>query len=322
MATINENILPNFLVIGAAKCGTTSLYHYLLQHPDVYMSPIKEPNFFCSDIRPENFSHEYKVHEEEKNLNVHKYVRGDMSELHWEAYVDNITDYKLLFKYAEGKKRIGEISNSYLFSKAAAENIKQTLPGVKLIAILRNPVSRAFSHYMANLRDGRTTLTFRKEMEADMAKPVKGWGQSHAYLEMGYYTEQIKRYTELFPPDQLLILFFDDLIANPQNVINRIFDFLGLDKNVEIDFEEKHNEARVPKNAGLIRLLTKTGFKRRVFRLLPQSLQTPVKDMFFNKDVKMKISQEDKAWLTEVYRKDIESLSKELDRDLKNWLMY
>ena len=103
MANINENILPNFLVIGAAKCGTTSLYHYLKQHPDVYMSPIKEPNYFCTDIRPVNFSHEYKVHEDEKNLNVHKYVRGDMSELHWEAYVDNETDYKLLFKFAEGK---------------------------------------------------------------------------------------------------------------------------------------------------------------------------------------------------------------------------
>ncbi len=320
MANINENILPNFLVIGAAKCGTTSLYHYLKQHPDVYMSPIKEPNYFCTDIRPVNFSHEYKVHEDEKNLNVHKYVRGDMSELHWEAYVDNETDYKLLFKFAEGKKRIGEISNSYLFSKEAAANIHKTLPGVKLIAILRNPASRAFSHYMANLRDGRTTLSFRQEIEADMAKPQKGWGQSHVYVEMGYYTEQVKRFKALFPPDQLLILFFDDLIANPQRVVDQIFDFLGLDKNVKIDLDEKHNEARVPKNAGFIRMLTKTGFKRRIFRLLPQGIQAPVKDMFFRKDVKLKISPEDKAWLTGIYSNDIEQLSKEVNRDLSAWL--
>lgn len=321
MAVINETILPNFLVIGAAKCGTTSLYHYLRQHPDVYMSPIKEPNHFSTDINPEEFSPEYKLHERQKNLDVHSYVRGDMKEPQWGAYVTSETDYRLLFRFADGKKRIGEISNSYLYSSTAADEINKRLKGVKLIAILRNPVDRAYSHYQANIRDGRALLPFRQELEKDMAKPEKGWGKSHLYIELGMYTAQIKRYKELFTPDQLLILFFDDLKKNTPAVIDSVFKHLHL-RNIPVNYEERHNEAKTPKNTRLIHLLTQTGLKRRVFRMLPASIQSPVKNMFFKQGKPEKMSSEDRAWLTEIFRDEITKLSSEMNRDLSDWLKY
>jgi hypothetical protein len=321
MAKINENILPNFLVIGAAKCGTTSIYHYLRQHPDVYMSPIKEPNHFSTDIDPEDFSPEYKLHERQKNLDVYSYVRGDMKEPQWGAYVSSEVDYKLLFKFAEGKKRIGEISNSYLYSQTAAENIHNKLKDIKLIAILRNPVDRAYSHYQANIRDGRALLPFRQELENDMAKTNKGWGKSHLYIELGLYTEQIKRFKALFNTDQLLILFFDDLKKNTPTVVDAVFKHLHL-RNIPINYEERHNEARAPKNARLIHMLTQTGLKRRVFRMLPAALQSPVKSMFFKQEAPEKMSHEDRAWLTEIFRDEIKSLESEMNRDLSHWLKY
>src|SRR5688572_14646371 len=105
---------PNFLVVGAAKCGSTSLYHYLKQHPEAYMSPLKEPNHFSTDIDPEKFSPEYKLHEKQKNLDVKKYVNSDLLTEEWEAYVHDREDYLKLFRFATGKKAIGEISNAYL----------------------------------------------------------------------------------------------------------------------------------------------------------------------------------------------------------------
>ncbi len=320
MADINTNILPNFLVIGAAKCGTTSLYHYLKQHPDVYMSPIKEPNHFSKDIHPEDFSLEYKIHEKAKNLDVHSYVRGDMKEDQWGAYVQEDEDYRLLFKFASNKKRRGEISNSYLYSQVAAGHIKSALPGVKLIAILRNPADRAYSHYLANIRDGRALLPFREELEKDLAKPVKGWGKSHLYIELGFYYEQILRYTALFGPDQLKILFFDDLKNDTPKVAKEVFEFLNLNPEIAVNFAEKHNEARMPKNVKLLHVLTQTGLKRKIFRMLPHAVQSPVKSFFFKKERPEKMSTEDRKWLVNIFQEDIHKLSKALQRDLSGWL--
>ena len=187
METINHSYHPNFLVIGAAKCGTTSLYHYLRQHPDVYMSPIKEPNHFSTDIQPSDFSSEYKLYEKSKNLDIEKFVNGDMKEDQWGAYVHNKEQYLKLFRFAGNKKAIGEISNSYLYSNVAATQIRNEYPDMKIVAILRQPAERAYSHYMANLRDGRTVLPFRQEVEKDDAKIKHGWGISHLYYELGRY---------------------------------------------------------------------------------------------------------------------------------------
>ncbi|MFN0188185.1 MAG: sulfotransferase [Bacteroidia bacterium] len=319
MAEKNITYFPNFLVAGAAKCGTTTLYHYLRQHPDVYMSPIKEPNHFSTDIQPKHFSAEYKLYEKSKNLNIEKYVSGDMQEEQWGAYVLNREHYLQLFKFAKGKQRIGEISNSYMFSDEAALNIKKEFPSMKIVMILRQPAERAYSHYLANLRDGRTTRPFREEVENDDAKSLHGWCISHLYYELGLYAEQIKKFQDHFPMEQVKIFLFDDLKTNNHSLANELFTFLGLRTDISIDYNERHNEARVPKNPGLIKFVTQLGIKRKLFRAIPKAWQKKAKDSFFKEGKVPEMSEEDKKWMTSRYVKQIEQLEILIQRDLTSW---
>jgi hypothetical protein len=315
----NRGLMPNFFIVGAAKCGTTSLYHYLKQHPQVYMSPIKEPNHFSTDIDPKNFSQEYKRYEKSKNLDISTYVRGDMNQEQWGAYVHDPEDYRLLFRFSNQKKAIGEISNSYLYSRLAAHNIRITLPDSRIIIILRQPADRAFSHYQANLRDGRTTRSFREEIEHDDAKPSHGWGISHLYYELGLYHEQVKRFLTIFPRDQVKILLFDDLKQDRQHLVNDLFQFLQIDTPSNLDTADTHNEARIPRAPGFIKWITQTGLKRKLFRLLPKSRRSAIKSLFFKAE-KPLFRPEDREWMTARYRGDIIQLEQLIQRDLRHWL--
>jgi hypothetical protein len=311
---------PNFFVIGAAKCGTTTLYDFLEQHPDVYMSPIKEPHHFSKDIVMENFSTEYKHYLKTRNVNLNEYLQSDLSRKIWEWYISDYNQYLQLFKNVNSEKAIGEISNGYLFSEVAAKEIYATYPNAKIIMILRNPVERAYSHYLANVRDGRTTLGFRDEIIDDEKKTRKGWCISHCYVEMGMYHDQIKRFIDVFPSSQIKIYLNDDLKKSASVVGKDLLSFLQVNLNATIDYSKKQNEARLPKSAGIIKLITQTGLKRKIFRALPKKMQEKVKPLFFKEGNIPKISKEDHQWLLEKYKSDIEKTQNLIGRDLSDWL--
>lgn len=311
---------PTFIVAGAAKCGTTSLYHYLQQHPDVYMSPIKEPNFFSTDIDPREFSEEYKRYERSKKLDISVYINGDMKNPQWGAYVRDEELYCKLFRFGRQKQARGEISNSYLFSSVAAMNIRRSLPECKIIIILRQPAERAFSHYLANLRDGRTAKDFRDEIIHDDLKSKHGWGISHLYFELGLYYHQIKRYLDQIPQERIKIILAEELQNNSTKTLEDVFHFLGLEPCINFEPGGQFNEARVPKSPLLVKFITQTGIKRRIFRMLPMSLRKAVKSSFFKNGAKPELTVEDYRWMTERYRSDIEKLGALLNRDFSHWL--
>lgn len=316
---INSNH-PNFFVIGAAKCGTTTLYDFLEQHPDVYMSPIKEPHHFSKDIVMENFSDEYKHYLKTRNVNLSEYLQSDLSRKIWEWYISDYNQYLQLFKNVKNEKAIGEISNGYLFSEVAAQEIYKKYPEAKIIMILRNPVERAYSHYLANVRDGRTTLNFRDELIEDSKKTRKGWCISHSYVEMGLYHDQVKRFMDVFPSSQIKIYLNDDLRINASSVGKDLFQFLAINLNSTIDYSKKQNEARLPKSAGIMKLITQTGLKRKIFRALPIKMQEKVKPLFFKEGKIPKISNDDRAWVLEKYKSDITKTQNLIGRDLSGWL--
>ncbi len=150
--------LPNFLVIGATKSGTTSLYTYLKQHPEVYM-PMKEPNFFALEGREPPF------------------FRGPEG---WkEPSQKRITDlegYRTLFAGASGEKAMGEVSPLYLYAPQAAYRIRRYVPEAKLVAILRNPVERAYSAYMHLVREDREPLGFAEALKEEERRIQSNWG--------------------------------------------------------------------------------------------------------------------------------------------------
>ena len=186
--------LPNFFIIGAMRSGTTALARYVGAHPDVFMAPEKEVHFFD------------RHHD-----------RG----LDW---------YRSRFAAHRGQPAVGEATQTYLFMPDVPARIAAVVPDAKLIAILRNPVDRAYSHFWMN-RGLRTES--REAAEALTADPAgAGDGPSFPYLDRGRYLPQLQRVCEHFPRDSLHVLLFEDLLARPEETFAGVCAFLGVDPAV------------------------------------------------------------------------------------------
>src|SRR5918994_33933 len=188
--------MPNFFIVGAQKAGTTSLYHYLNQHPDVFMSPRKEPFFF------------------DRELNAHgevvKQEFGGPGDQQAPKYV-NIREYEALFAGAKGEKAIGEASPLYIYAPGTAERIKRYVPEAKLIALLRNPADRAYSAFLHAVRIGREPLSdFAQALREEDDRIWYNWHYQFHYRNRGLYYAQLKRYFEVFGREKVGIWLYED----------------------------------------------------------------------------------------------------------------
>ncbi len=301
--------------MGAAKSGTTSLHAYLSAHPQVYMSPIKEPNFFSTDINPNNFRAAYK-----KTLpkNIDESLKNHPDKEMQVAFVRDENSYAKLFAANKNGLLAGESSTSYLYSAAAAKNIKAFNADAKIIMILRNPVERAFSHYQMARQMGLATADFKTAFAKDKAAKTKGWGVSELYCELGSYPKQIKRYREVFNEEHLLILLFDDLKNNPNLTHQKICNFL----NVTIfaaPKKEVYNKGVEPKNWGLHRIVMQSGLKEKVKNILPEKLFEKIKGGLYKTEVEG-LETDDRQFLINIYKDEILELQDILNRDLTHWI--
>ncbi|MFN0275513.1 MAG: sulfotransferase domain-containing protein [Chitinophagales bacterium] len=311
--------LPTFIVIGANKGGTTSIYHYLKQHPQVYLSPIKEPHYFSKDIDINLFSKEFA---QNKLQDIQKYVDGDMQQEYHAAFVRNWEHYKKLFKNVKNEKAIGELSTSYLFSSVAAEEIKKHLGNVKIIICLRNPVERAYSHYRMNIWTGNNNeFDFYKALLEDYHHIPKAWGNAHLYVEIGFYYEQVKRYIDMFGRENVKIVFTEDLKKNATNTLKELYEFIGVDNSFVTDTSMRYNEVYTPKFKNFTYTLNKLGIRPLIKKLAPKSIKSMIVRLFYkSKAEKGDIPAEAKKFLLEKYTNDIQKLSVLLQRDLSTWL--
>lgn len=312
---------PNFFLIGTVKGGTTSLHRYLSQHPEVYLSPIKEVNYFSKDdIDPRLFAKDYR---HDISVNLEKYFKGGMSYPIHIAHITDEKDYLQLFSKAEGAKAIGEMSLSYMLYEHAPQALYKTYPKAKLIAMLRNPAERAFSQYLMNLKQGKILeKDFVKEVFRDDQAPVKGWGANHQYLMIGKYYEQLKRYYALFPTEQIKIFIYDDYIANPKKIIREMFEFLGVSPEIEINMQEKSNEGGVPKMKYVNYILNQWGLISWAKNSLPHSWRSPFKKWMYKTDKNELpvMTDNERQILVDYYTIDILQLEKLIHRNLKAWL--
>jgi len=215
--------LPNFLIVGAAKAGTTSLHEYLAQHPEVHVSKMKEPQYFVHGLSPK-----------------------------WA--VRDVLRYSGLFEGADGSKAIGESSTAYLPCEASPGLIHRTLGDVKIIIMLRNPSLRAFSMYGWMVREGfETAGTFREalELEEERVRSVEfrercpEYLPDYLYYRTGLYYDQVKRYLDEFPAGQVRMFLFEDFVKAPLEICRQVFRFLGVDSSFEPEIEV-HNKGRIP----------------------------------------------------------------------------
>ena len=225
---MSRNKLPNFLIVGSTKSGTTSIYNYLKKHPDVFLNKdVKETNFF---IEPKSV------------LGNGPRFNGD------DSYGKNIELYEKLFNDVDLKKHkaIGEICTTYLhFSEYTIPNIKKYLTDPKIIIILRNPVDRAYSHYMHNVRDGDERLSFEDALKAETERRQKGMWLSYYLKELGEYYNHIENYLQNFKC--VKVLFYEDMEKDPVMFLNSIMDFLAI-KKINLDIDCIYNVSGMPRS--------------------------------------------------------------------------
>ena len=297
--------MPNFLMIGASKSGTTSIHRYLEQHPEVYVSPVKEPKFFALECERPDY-------------------KGPGDREAWRDSVTSIKEYEALFDGATDERAVGEVSPVYLYSEKAVGRIKHHVPDAKLIAILRNPVERAYSSYLHKRRDGREPLDdFVRALDAEDQRMREGWAYGWRYTRVGFYHEQLVRYFDAFVPGQIRVYLYEDLTGDPVGLMRDVYGFLGVDDAFVPDMSRSHNVSGIPKNKLVQSLLrgrnpVKTALKplfpRRVRKRLLVDLQ--------NRNLKEApgMPLEARRRLTEAYREDILKLEGLIGRDLSGWL--
>ncbi|MGI9070357.1 MAG: sulfotransferase family protein [Bryobacteraceae bacterium] len=315
-----SNRVPNFFVVGAPKAGTTSLYQYLAEHPEVYMSPIKEPNFFASEIRPENVSEELQERVRRDMDALKAYLEGPMSEKRFGGMLLEWEDYLKLFEKVKEEKAIGEASVLYLWSKTAAGNIFSRIPDAKIVMILRDPAERAFSQYLHNVTNGIIYESFRRHVYAGSRRKSEKFSIGYPSLELGLYYEQVKRYLGIFPKENIHILFFEDYRQQPARMLKELFCFLNVDSRFTPDMSKRELEPKVPRAVVFAHFLKRYGVWQRLKKLSPRVFRSHLRTIAFRKRRSLVMDSKDRDYLLDYYRDDILKLSNLLDRDLRHWL--
>lgn len=297
--------MPNFLIIGATKSGTTSLYNYLHHHPQIYMSPIKETNFFAYE--------------------------GGVPEFNWwgeppHTTLNSITDlatYQQLFAAATDEIAIGEASPYYLYNENAAERIHHYIPQAKLIAILRHPTDRAYSNYTHLIRDGREPYTdFAVALAQETTRRSENWSWDYFYQDMGFYYQQLKRYYERFPREQIKVFLYDELKQDPAALFASICAFLEVDTTFQPNFEFHNNVSGYPKSKALQRFIDQPNPLKPLIRLLlsekiRQRVATKLRRANLEKPT---MAPAVRQQLNQLYKDDILQLQALIQRDLAVWL--
>lgn len=238
---------PNLFIVGAAKCGTTSVYRYLNSHPAIFMSARKEPHHF-SRLRtiPELQPLLRQVLDDEAYLNLFAGARDEI----WR----------------------GEASTSYLWDSGACERIEAFAPEARIIILLRDPVERALSHYMNNVGEQSENRPFDQAIREELEDG--GWDWSRAYVGNGRYVDSVRAYFDAFP-DRVYVGFAEELASDTAREMSRIFAFLGVDPDLvsSEEFARRWNVRSLPRGP-VARGLLRTSVRRVIWKTTPAGFRS------------------------------------------------
>jgi len=291
-------MLPNFIVIGAAKAGTTALYWYLAEHPAVFMSPVKETNYFAYGLD-----------------SAGRLLYGD-PDVH-RFPIKSLSEYEGLFVEAGHAGAVGEASPIYLECPQAAGRIRALLPGARIICSLRQPVDRAYSDYQMYLRRRGRRLNPARDLKAtsDWARPDSRW------MQLGRYHEQLVRYFEAFPRSHIHVSLLDDLKRNPLELTQDVYRFLQIDPAFVPDFETRHAIGGVPASPMLEGIFTSSALRTAVGPWLPKLGATWVRRLRARTMRQAPLLPAAlRTELTRHFRDDIARTSDLIGRSLEHWL--
>lgn len=299
---------PNFLIVGAAKSGSTSLYQYLIQHPEVFMPSNKEPNFLVAQYQLQTSPKcpSYKVDQH--------------------RIIFNENDYFSLFDKANDKhKAIGEASVTYLYKPDyAIPEIKKHLGNPKIIIILRNPVKRALSQYSYICELGQESESLHIALKRENERISKNWSSNFSYIDQGRYFNQLKAYLNEFGEVKIFIL--EEFIQDPQFHMSELYKFLEIDDSFKNNFEEHFNSSGIPKSRLVHNLLTNKVYSKNIAKKLLSPFFSENKLRLYSRKVralnhkgKIKFEIEDELKLYQVFKEEIDSIELLLNKDLNIW---
>jgi len=297
--------VPNFLILGPPKTGTTSLYFYVRQHPQIFMSRKKEPRFISSQVTP-------------FPLNGPRDHRVEA----W--YVKRYQDYEKLFHDAEGYPAVGESSADTLyFYKDTIPVIKHYLGNPKIIIMLRHPVKRAFSAYQHLVRDQREHLSFEEGLREEPERIRKNWELIYHYTAGSLYYESVKAFLDNF--DKVKVILTEDQDTRPQQTVRDVFRFLGVDPDVEVNTDLRFNISGKPKSQWVHEFFFEGNMARRLAQPIVRKLLKPETRLRIAQKIQEKnltrlaINPETRERLQRYFEDDIRKLETLLNRDLSRW---
>jgi len=303
--------VPDFYIAGHAKTGTTALYEMLRRHPQIFMPELKEPLYFATDLR----------------MRFQRPAAGPLP--------TELDDYLALFAGAGPEQRVGEASSSYLWSHEAAANIAALCPDARIIAILREPATFLRSLHLQLLQNHiESEKSLRKALELE---PLRREGkriprrstrpQALMYSERVRYVEQLRRYREAFPPEQLLVLIYDDFRRQNEDTVRRVLRFLEVDDEIPVEKTEANPTVRM-RSQPLDELINAISVgrgpatravKATVKALMPKRMRSEALRAAQKKLVFGDVPAADEQLMLEIRRRfkgEVVALSEYLDRDL------
>jgi len=301
--------LPDAIIVGAAKAGTTSLFNYLSDHPQIFKPRIKEPWFFS-----------YKD-------NIPNFIIPTNGKPNTKEIITDEVDYFNLFK--NENKYLIEGSTSYLYTaKDTIENIKEiygdSYSDLKIVIVLRNPVQRAWSHYIMHVRDGKTNLSFFDSIKESIIKErlKRGCIIGYDYIGFGLYYSQVKLFMKTF--SNVKIIIYDEYKKNSRETLDDLTNFFDLD-GFNYCTDKKYNVSGVPKNRIykiISNLLTRESFFKSYLGpiFLNKFLYNQILKLKSKMYKKKLLNESDKKVLIEIYREDVKLLENLIKVDLCHWL--
>ncbi|NRA10447.1 MAG: sulfotransferase [Crocinitomicaceae bacterium] len=286
---------PNFLIVGAAKAGTTSIAKYLEEHPEIFISKEKEPFYFVRD----SFN---KIPKEDLMLPIIEKKFHTDSESYFSLF-DGVTE-----------KRSGEASVHYLYHHdEVIPKVKEELGDVHIIIVLRDPANRAFSNYTYQQRVELDT--FEKALAKEGEKKAKGWNSFWYYKDQGNYSESVQAYLSAF--SNVHVCLFDDLKKDSSSFMKSMYSFLDVDPTFEPNLEQRHNPTLAPKNK-IVQFFFYLKIKYRIRLGLPSFMKRKIMKASM-KTSNQKINPETRQMLRNYYKTDILKLEIILNKDLSGW---
>jgi hypothetical protein len=294
---------PQFLVIGAARSGTTALYEYLEEHPGLFLTDPKEPHHYAFAGAPPTFT-----------------GPGDRQTINRLAVTDR-TAYSQLYRGARPDQLRGEASVSTLYYPGAITRLRAEVPDARLICVLRDPADRAFSAYAFMRTRGWEPLDTFEAALADEARRIdEGWHHIWHYTGMGRYGEQLRHVLDVFPRDQLLALRHEDLVADPDAALTEVYAFLGV-PGVSRTVQPDPHRSGEPRSKLLSRLVTRHHpLKKLVAPFVPVSVQRRIRQKIVARNiVRSDYGDGTRADLVAAFRADVELTEQLTGLDLSAW---